>query len=148
MTASAVMSSVNTVPAQQNYLTAKQQIGSVRNGQVNFPKDQACFDRWDGENVTQSKTHMTVHQVKSEIDKDLLGTKKPAWDTSVGTVGHHKDETTLKALFEIKKGLKDEKIQDDREKKVYAGCDTRETHHTGWSVSTETVHPRDSERFL
>ena len=86
--------------------------------------------------------------MKHEIDKDLLGTKKPAWDQSVGTIGNFKPEQHGKTLFEIKKGLKDEKITVEKEQKTYAGCDNRNAVHTGWSVSTETVHPRDSERFL
>ena len=48
--------------------------------------------------------------MKGETDKDLLGTKKPAWDQSVGTVGWAKEEPQGKTLFEIKRGLKDEKI--------------------------------------
>ena len=64
--------------------------------------------------------------MKTAIDKDLLGTKRPAWDTSVGTVGWAKAEAQSAALFEIRKGLKDERIQPAREQKVYAGCDTRE----------------------
>lgn len=28
------------------------------------------------------------------------------------------------------------------------GTDTRQAYHTGWNCSTETVHPRDSQRFL
>lgn len=78
----------------------------------------------------------------------MLGTKKPAWDATVGTVGHYKEETTQKQLFEIKRGLRDERIEEPKERKTYAGVDTRDAHYTGWSVSTETVHPRDSERFL
>lgn len=31
---------------------------------------------------------------------------------------------------------------------MYTGCDTRNAYHTGWNGSTETVHHRDSERFL
>ena len=115
---------------------------------MTYPKDQACFDRWDGENMGQNKTAAIVHQVKHEIDRDLLGTKKPNWDQSVGIIGNEKAEEHSKTLFDIKRGLKDEKIGKQKEQKVYAGTDTRETYHTGWSVSTETVHPRDSERFL
>ena len=48
--------------------------------------------------------------MKQEIDRDFLGTKKAAWDTSVGTVGHLTVEPSSKQLFEIKKGLKDERI--------------------------------------
>ena len=81
--------------------------------------------------------------VRGEIDRDFLGTKKPAWNTSVGLVGHSTDEQQGKTLFEIKKGLKDEKIQKIKENKVYAGTDTRDAYHTGWNGSTETVHARD-----
>ena len=86
--------------------------------------------------------------VKEEIDKDLLGTKKPKWCSSVGTTGHPPNEEHNHKLFEIKHGLQDETIQKPKEKKVYAGTDTRDAHYSGWNVSTECVHPRDSERFL
>ena len=90
----------------------------------------------------------TRNIVRTEIDRDLLGTKKPAWNASVGTVGHPTDEQHTKTLFEIKKGLKDERIQKLKEQKVYAGTDTRDAYHTGWNGSTELVHPRDSQRFI
>ena len=51
-----------------------------------------------------------MHQVKHEIDRDLLGTKKPNWDQSVGIIGNEKAEEHTKTLFDIKRGLKDEKI--------------------------------------
>ena len=86
--------------------------------------------------------------MKHEIDKDLLGTKKAAWDTSVGIIGNEKPQQHSNTLFEIKRGLKDERITQEKDQKVYSGTDTRDAYHTGWSVSTETVHPRDSERFL
>ena len=69
------------------------------------------FNRWDEDNdPNHQKTKTTVSQVKHEIDRDFLGTKKPAWNTSVGTVGHKTEDHTSKQLFEIKKGLRDEKI--------------------------------------
>ena len=86
--------------------------------------------------------------MRHEIDRDFLGTKKPAWNPSVGVVGHPLDEQHSKTLFEIKKGLKDEKIQKLMDSKVYEGTDTRDAYHTGWNVSTETVHHRDAQRFL
>ena len=86
--------------------------------------------------------------MRTEIDKDLLGSKKPAWNASVGTVGHPSESHHSKTLFDIKKGFQDEKIQKMKEPKVYAGCDTRDAHYTGWNVSTETVHHRDAQRFL
>lgn len=82
--------------------------------------------------------------MKQAIDRDFLGTKRPAWNNTVGTTGHAANETTAKQLFEIQKGLKDERIQKIKEPKVYAGTDTRNAYHTGWNGSTETVHHRDS----
>lgn len=51
-----------------------------------------------------------VESVKHEIDRDFLGTKKPAWNTTVGVVGHPQEDQNSKQLFDIKRGLKDEKI--------------------------------------
>lgn len=31
---------------------------------------------------------------------------------------------------------------------MYVGTDTRDVYHAGWNVSTETINPRDAERFL
>ena len=79
---------------------------------------------------------------------DILGTKKAKWDASVGVIGNEKPESHSETLFKIKRGLKDEKIETLKPKKVYEGVDTRDAHYSGWNVSYETVHPRDSERFL
>lgn len=86
--------------------------------------------------------------MKSDVDKDTLGTKKPHWNQSVGIVGHPQSENHSKTLFMIKHGLKDETITDAREQKVHAGCDTRDAYYSGWNVSTQAVNPRDAERFL
>jgi hypothetical protein len=48
--------------------------------------------------------------VRHEIDRDFLGTKKPQWDATVGIVGHPQDDQHGKILFDVKKGLKDERI--------------------------------------
>jgi len=134
---------------QQNYLKAQIKVGSIHNGQMSYARDQTCFTRWEEDNdPNHKKIKTTVMTVKHEIDRDFLGTKQPAWNSSVGIVGHPKEEPVSKQLFEIKKGLKDEKITKLKEPRVYAGTDTRDAHHTGWNVSTETVHPRDSDRFL
>lgn len=116
---------------------------------MNYARDQTCFNRWEEDNdPNHQKTKHVVGEVKHEIDRDFLGTKKPQWNTSVGIVGHPSDDPTSKQLFEIKKGLKDEKITNLKQPRVYAGCDTRDAYHTGWNCSSETVHPRDSQRFL
>lgn len=137
---------LNTGPLPQTkYLKAQIKVGSVHNRQMNYAKDQTCFNRWEEDtDPNHQKTKHTVAQVKHEIDKDLLGTKRPAWNSTVGTVGHPAEDPTTKQLFEIKKGLRDEKIQKVKEPRVYAGTDTRDAYHTGWNCSTETVHPRDS----
>ena len=116
---------------------------------MNYASDQTCFNRWDEDtDPNHQKTKQIVSQVKNEIDRDFLGTKRPAWNSTVGTTGHPQVDPTGKTLFEIKKGLKDERIEKVKEPRVYAGCDTRDAHYTGWNGSTETVHPRDSQRFL
>jgi len=48
--------------------------------------------------------------VKQSIDKDLLGTKSPAWTESVGIVGHPPANNHHKVLKEIRTGLLDETI--------------------------------------
>lgn len=134
---------------QQNYLKATQQIGSVHNRQINYTKDQTCFNRWDEDvDPNHARTKDVVATVKQEIERDFLGTKKPLWNASVGIVGHPSEEARSKTLFDIKKGLKDEQITKLKEPRVYTGVDTRDAYYTGWNTSTETVHPRDSERFL
>ena len=134
---------------QQNYLKAQIKVGSVHNRQTNYGRDQTCFTRWEEDNdPNHQKIKQVVTTVKHEIDRDFLGTKRPAWNSSVGTVGHPAEDAVSKQLFEIKKGLKDEKIQKLNEPRIYAGTDTRDAHHTGWNISTETVHPRDAQRFL
>jgi len=137
---------LNTGPLpQQNYLKAQQKVGSLHNRQLNYAKDQTCFNRWDEDtDPAHQRTKAVVNDVKQAIDRDFLGTKRPAWNNTVGTTGHEANETTAKQLFEIQKGLKDERIQNIKEPKVYAGTDTRNAYHTGWNGSTETVHHRDS----
>ena len=96
---------------QQNYLKAQNKIGSVHNRQLNYAADQTCFNRWDEDNdPNHQRTKAVVSDVKTAIDRDFLGTKRPAWNSTVGTTGHPIDETTGRQLFEIKKGLQDERI--------------------------------------
>lgn len=94
------------------------------------------------------KVGEAVKYIKDETDKDLLGVKKPKFTNSVGIVGHPQVECLPKTLFEIRTGLSDEKITKTTPMEVYVGTDTRDVYHTGWNVSTETVGPRDQERFL
>lgn len=119
----------------------------MRLGQVNFDKDQKFFDNGEADQIRSGIPHI-VNQVRDEIDKDILATKKPRWTSSVGIVGHPQPDELTQKLFQVKAGLLDEKPMRPRIKQVYAGTDTRDIYHTGWNVSTESVHPRDSERFI
>lgn len=92
-----------------NFQRATQRIGSIRNGQYNYSKDQKYFEG-ERDHIRQGVSTV-VKDVKDAIDKDTLGTKKPAWTQSVGIVGHPKPESHTKTLFEIKQGLQDEHPQ-------------------------------------
>ena len=82
---------------QQKYLTATQRVGSIHNRQLNYGKDQTCFNRWEDDNdPNHQKTKNVVQQVKKEIDRDFLGTKRPDWNPSVGTTGHPYQDPTSK----------------------------------------------------
>lgn len=89
-----------------------------------------------------------MSQVKHENDRDILGLKKPRWDASVGIVGYEAVEYLPLTLKNIRTGIKDENIVATCPQQVYIGTDTRNVHHHGWNVFTETINPRDSERFL
>ena len=88
--------------ANKDYLKSQVRVGSIRNGQFNFQKDQTCFNRWDEDaDPNHQKTKETRNEVRFEIDRDFLGTKKPKWDATVGIVGHPQDELHGKTLFEV-----------------------------------------------
>ena len=135
----------SVMETQAGYLKSKPAIGSIRNGQITYSADHTFF----GENDTRTRGAKDIARVvKTEIDKDVLGSKKAKWDTSVGVTGWHKEQDHRQNLFEVKVGLRDDTITEAKPQKVYAGCDTRNQHYTGWNVSSETVNPRDAERFL
>ena len=47
MTSQGAQVSTQSQPNATNYLKATQKVGSVRNGQMNYSRDQTCFNRWD-----------------------------------------------------------------------------------------------------
>lgn len=81
-------------------------LGSIRNGQLNYQRDQNYFDLFDQKPMIKS----IVSQVKHEIDRDILGLKKPRWDASVGIVGHEAVESLPLTLKNIRTGMQDENI--------------------------------------
>ena len=103
---------------------------------MSYTQDLNCFSHWDDPIHDGTKTQKVVKEVKTEIDKDTLGAKKPAWSSSVGIVGHPQPEDRTNTLFRIKHGLNDEKVTTAKPQKVYAGCDTRDAAYAGWNVST------------
>lgn len=57
----------------------------------------------------RSTTDSDSAAVKDEIDRDILKTKAPKWNASVGIVGHDNTKSDRQTMFEIKTGLADEK---------------------------------------
>lgn len=133
--------------AATNFQRTAQRLGSIRNGQVNYTSDQKYFEGNPSDQIREG-VHNIVREVKSQIDKDLLGTKKPRWTSSVGVIGHAKPNDLKQNLKEIRTGVKDEKIVANTAQEVYVGTDTRDVYHAGWNVSTEVINPRDAGRFL
>jgi hypothetical protein len=129
------------------YLKATQKVGSIK-GQLNYTQDQNCFSHWEDPIHNGSAVQQIVRDVKRDIDRDTLGTKQPKWNQSVGIIGHPPADSHSNTLFQIKHGLKDETIVNMKAQKTYVGTDTRDSAYSGWNVSTQVVHPRDSERFL
>jgi len=95
--------------AATNFLRTNVRLGSIRNGQLNYPKDQKYYEGAPSEQIREG-VHGVVKEVKDAIDKDLLGTKKPAWTGSVAIIGHPENKEHHKTLKEIRTGLKDETI--------------------------------------
>jgi len=85
-------------------------LGSIRNGQLNYTSDQKYFEGHPSDQIRDG-VHNIVKDVKDNIDKDLLGTKKPKWTDSVGVVGHPQTDDLKKNLKDIRTGMCDETIQ-------------------------------------
>lgn len=73
--------------AATNFQRTAVKLGSIRNGQLNYTSDQKYFEGHQSDQIREG-VHDVVKNVKSSIDKDLLGTKAPKWTSSVGVVGH------------------------------------------------------------
>ena len=95
--------------AATNFLRTSVRLGSIRNGQLNYPKDQKYYEGAPHEHIN-GKVHEIVREVKDAIDRDILDTKKPQWDQSVGIVGHPENKEHHKILKQIRTGISDENI--------------------------------------
>jgi hypothetical protein len=129
-------------------------IGSIKNKQINYSTEHTFFNTQVHMNP---KAQAVRPIVKSEIDKDLLGTKPSRWNPSVSLPraqagaelvigGKFKELDNKHQQFMIKHGFADEKITKADSQTTYAGCDTRDVYYHGWDVSIETTPPRDKER--
>jgi len=110
-------------------------VGSIRNGLVNYTQDMKYFEGTDSHKIRHTVDEDATH-IKDTIDRDILVTKAPQWNTSVGIVGHDNEKSERNKLFDIKTGLADEKAtHKTKDQPTYAGTETRDAYHTGWEVS-------------
>ena len=88
-------------------------IGSVRNGQINYSKEHKFFNT---DMHTRPKAREIATVVKTETDRDLLGTKPAKWNATVALPSIYKIGEDLQYLqdkhkrFMIKQGFADETI--------------------------------------
>jgi len=74
-----------------DYRMAAKKIGSIQNGSINFTQDMKYFEGADHHQIRQG-VHNEARVVQDTIDRDLLGVKAPAWNATVGIVGHPQDK--------------------------------------------------------
>lgn len=119
-------------------------IGSIRNNNTNYPKDQKFFHASD----IPEKAREVVREVKSEIDRDVFKLKKPKWNASVSKVNLPADDNDTANLFSIRKGFKDFHPLEVKPQQVYEGTDTRNTYYDGWNVSNQVPIPLHQQKML
>lgn len=120
------------------------QIGSIRNSNINYPKDQKFFHA----NDISDKAKTAVKEVKEAIDKDIFKLKQPKWNPSVSKVDLPIDDNHPRKLFEIKKGLQDFFPLETKPGKVYEGTDSRKTYYEGWNVSNQPPIPLHDQKKI
>ncbi|KAL4468592.1 hypothetical protein ABPG74_005095 [Tetrahymena malaccensis] len=108
-------------------------IGSVRNGKINFDRDEQFFSQDD----IPQKAMEIKKQIKNFIDLDILNLKKKEWNSSCSVPKNPLlEETHERKLIKIKLGLYDRPIPPLKDKIIELGTDTR-NDYTGWNVSTQ-----------
>jgi hypothetical protein len=118
-------------------------IGSIRNNNLNYPKDQKFFHNSD----VPDKAKEAASEMKQEIDKDIFKLKKPKWNASVSKAKEIKDDNDEINLFSIKKGLQDFSAIPVKETKPYEGCDSR-NNYTSWNVSNQPPIALHNEKTI
>ena len=117
-------------------------IGSFRNGTINYPNEHRFFNKTEH---MFPKAQRIRDVVITEIDRDLLGTRRARWnhscslpvklDKKIGEDMQKLQEPYRRFL--IKKGFADETITNTKPQVTYGGCDTRDVYYHGWDVSVE-----------
>ena len=116
--------------------TPRMRVGRL-NSDLNYTKETKAFEASD----VPMHVRTAVEAVKATIDLDRLRTRPRPWNDSV-SCDQHKPYTAQvnfdELKFEIRNGLRDERVTETKEKQVYVGVDTR-NDYTRWNVSTETL---------
>jgi len=74
--------------------------------------------------------------MKDLVDPDTLRTKKYGWTKSVSVNRKGTDLNHETNLFNVRFGLKDEKVIAPKDPHIEAGTDTRNKCYGDWNVST------------
>lgn len=110
-----------------------QKIGSIKNGRINYDKDEQFFNPAD----TDQNVRTIVRWVKELIDPDILELRKKPWNASVSYPKNIElEETFERKLIKIKLGLIDRPKPKYVLPKIEPGCDLR-NDYTNWNVSTQ-----------
>eukprot|EP00831_Metopus_contortus_P079796 TRINITY_DN8012_c0_g1_i3.p1 TRINITY_DN8012_c0_g1~~TRINITY_DN8012_c0_g1_i3.p1 ORF type:complete len:302 (+),score=57.49 TRINITY_DN8012_c0_g1_i3:272-1177(+) len=100
-------------------------------GRVNFNKKEHLF-------CLNDKLQDVKAEIKEATDPDILGLKRPKWNTSSScTPGPRPDNA--KHLFNIRVGLADQKISSLTAKRFYPDCDEFRNDYTKWNVSHQII---------
>lgn len=138
------MNGTKTMGVTQATLKRKKNlIGSVRNNNLNYPKDQKFFHGTD----VPEKARQAVIEMKEATDKDIFKLKRPKWNASVSKAKVPIDDNDENNLFAIRKGFKDFHPLDNKHGKVYEGADTR-NDYTGWNVSNQVPIPLHRQKMI
>lgn len=124
--------------------TPRVRVGRL-NSDLNYTKDTKAFDASD----IPAHVRVAVETVKATIDLDRLRTRPRPWNESVHCDQHKPYPAQVgfdDLKFEIRNGLRDERVTELKEKSVYVGVDTR-NDYTRWNVSTETLS-RDTNKAV
>jgi hypothetical protein len=122
------------------------QVGSIKMGHVNYPKNEVFFQP---EETVPKEVRMIAKEIRHSIIPDTLGTRSKKWDQQVLVDNDKRTSSSLKqTLLDIRHGLKDEKVAGLKDKTPYPGTDTRNVYHDKWEVSVQQPTPKKVYRAI